>query len=111
MNKKTKMVLGVAALGAVAYYLWKKSKTAAFANQSGPIGIYPTIYGSGAAAEKAISSCTWLRRCSNGRAYCFNTQDAYSNFKCPVGNEDVRYNVASVLAPKQNVQQGRISGM
>ena len=107
MNKKTKMVLGVAALGAVAYYFWNKSKTAAFANQ---IGVYPTIYGSGSAAQKAISSCTWLKRCENGKAYCFNTQDAYSNFKCPIGNEDVRYNVPSVLTKQQTLQKGRISG-
>lgn len=35
MNKQTKMILGVAALGAVGYYFWNKSKTSPKANAVG----------------------------------------------------------------------------
>ena len=94
MNKKTKMILGVAALSVVAYYLWKKSKTTAFANQ---IGVFPTIIGSG-----APSMCDGYRKqCPDGKVYCVHAEQGY---QCPT-------KTSSVLTKQQNIKQGSISGM
>ena len=93
MNKKTKMVLGVAALGVVAYYLWKKSKTAEFANQ---IGVFPTITGA-----NAPQMCDGYRKqCPDGKVYCVHPDQGY---QCPK-------NTNSSLTKNQLMQQGRISG-
>jgi hypothetical protein len=104
MNKKTKIVLGVAALGAVAYYLWKKSKTtSAFANQVGG-NIQPIFMPQGA-------TCVgYAYTCPDGRNYC--EKNYYNNsipmtekFKCPTTTTK-----AAVLTKQQTQRVGRTSG-
>jgi hypothetical protein len=105
MNKKTKIVLGVAALGAVAYFLFKKSKTTtSFANQIGG-NIQPVVMPS------SQSTCAGYKyQCPDGKTYC--EQNYYNNsipmeqkFKCPTTSTK-----ASVLTKQQTLQQGRVSG-
>ena len=103
MNKKTKIVLGVAALGAVAYYFWKKSKTAAFANQVGG-NIQPIFM------PTPQSPCAgYAYTCPDGKTYC--EKNYYNNsipndqkFQCPSTTKR-----AAVLTKKQTQKIGRPS--
>jgi hypothetical protein len=94
MNKKTKLVLGVAAVGAVAYYLWNKSKTTtAFANQiGGPI--QPIVINSGSS-----SGCVGYQyKCPNGKTYCETNSNRAGAFPCP--DNDIK---SSVITKNQMV--------
>lgn len=75
MNKKTKIVLGVALLGGVGYYMWMKSKsakTASFANAAG-VQVTANCSGGGqcvvAGSRKAMNDpkiCNSDGTCKNG---------------------------------------------
>jgi hypothetical protein len=76
MNKKTKMLLGVGAVAAAAYYFWNKSKTTkAYANQMGNYsqGLYDP--------SRQASSCYGHNiSCPDGKIYCIGFDQEY---KCP----------------------------
>jgi hypothetical protein len=77
MNKKTKLVLGVAAIGAVAYYLWNKSKTTkAYANQMGN-------YSQGLYNPSSQSCYGHNISCPDGKTYCIGFDQEY---KCPTNS-------------------------
>jgi hypothetical protein len=101
MDKKTKIVLGVAALGVVAYYLFKKSKsTTAFANQIGG-NIQPVFIGGNA----PVMCEGYRKQCPDGKVYCVVASTGY---RCPTAREaSLR---SSVLTKQQTLQKGRVSG-
>ena len=71
MNKQTKMLLGLAAVAGVGYYIWKKNKPDTKANLLGNDACMQAKRGSGGCRAKGPNKMGGMEQCMDG-SWCIS---------------------------------------